>query len=65
LIEGLYANERLRVNGTKCIIGGWKEGFKVRDKHDFKLILSEFIDSDEKIAYSITPMPIKRELINY
>ncbi|NLO02050.1 MAG: hypothetical protein GX126_07005 [Bacteroidales bacterium] len=50
-VKGPLPCEHVRPDGTKCVIGAWKEGHSLGDEHDFELVLTEFIDPDGKAVY--------------
>jgi hypothetical protein len=53
-IKGPFPDERIRLHGTNCTIGAWKDGHAINEKHDFEITLSEFIDPQGTVCYFST-----------
>ena len=53
-IKGPFPDERIRLHGTNCTIGAWKDGHGIHGRHDFELTLSEFIDPQGAVCYFST-----------
>jgi hypothetical protein len=53
-IKGPFPDERIRLHGTNCTIGAWKDGHGINMKHDFEFTLSEFVDPQGKVCYFST-----------